>query len=167
MHSSLTMQFWNWYLIFSTVSLTFYGIIQSSNSKKSKCHWRIQGGATDEPPPGPNIFIFMQFWGKLGKIIGWSIHLYGWRPLLWEILDPPLQHQRKRFNVIFNIIAKLLSKLLPKCHRWDDDDHADTPWEGTSIFGLSSPNNLLKISCVISLSSNCSILQTTFSVRAL
>ena len=35
------------------------------------------------PPWGPNSFNFMQFLGKFGKIVCW-------RPLLGEILDPPL-----------------------------------------------------------------------------
>ena len=42
------------------------------------------------PPGGPNSFNFMQFLGKFGKIVCW--HPQGsWRPLLGEILDPPLQ----------------------------------------------------------------------------
>ena len=32
----------------------------------------------------------MQFSGKIGRIIGWR-PLSGYRPLLWEILDPPLK----------------------------------------------------------------------------
>ena len=31
-----------------------------------------------------------RFWETLAKIIGWRLHISGWRPLLWEILDPPL-----------------------------------------------------------------------------
>ena len=43
-----------------------------------------QGGARDASPPGgPNSFNFMQFLGNFGKIVCW-------RPLLGEILDPPL-----------------------------------------------------------------------------
>ena len=42
------------------------------------------GGARDARPPGsPNSFNFMQFLGKFGKFLCW-------RPLLGEILDPPL-----------------------------------------------------------------------------
>ena len=40
-------------------------------------------GTRGPPPPAQNFFLFMQFSGKIGQIIGW-------RPLLWEILDPPL-----------------------------------------------------------------------------
>ena len=38
---------------------------------KMTYHWRIQGGVpgTRTPPGGPNSFIFMQFWVKIGKII--------------------------------------------------------------------------------------------------
>ena len=38
---------------------------------------------TRTPPRGPNSFNFMQFLGKFGKFVCW-------RPLLGEILDPPL-----------------------------------------------------------------------------
>ena len=43
-------------------------------------------------PGGPNSFNFMQFLGKFGKIICWRpLPPPGsWRPLLGEILDPPL-----------------------------------------------------------------------------
>ena len=46
----------------------------------------------DAPPPpgGPNSFNFMQFLGNFGKIICWRPPLGSWRPLLGEILDPPL-----------------------------------------------------------------------------
>ena len=40
-------------------------------------------GAQGTPPTGPNSFNFMQFLGNFGKIVCW-------RPLLGEILDPPL-----------------------------------------------------------------------------
>ena len=33
-------------------------------------HWQIQGSAKDARSLGPNCYIFMQFWGKLGKMIG-------------------------------------------------------------------------------------------------
>ena len=48
-----------------------------------------KGDARDAPPPGPNSFNFMQFWGKFGKIVCWR-PLGSWRPLLGEILGPPL-----------------------------------------------------------------------------
>ena len=44
-----------------------------------------------DPHRGPNSFNFMQFLGKVGKIICWSSPLEGWRPHLGDILDPPLQ----------------------------------------------------------------------------
>ena len=31
----------------------------------------IRGGARDAPPLAQNFLIFMQFWGKIGQIIGW------------------------------------------------------------------------------------------------
>ena len=59
-------------------------------------HWKnsssggSKGGAKDARPPwGPNSFNFMQFLGKFGKIVCWRPP-GSWRPLLGEILDPPL-----------------------------------------------------------------------------
>ena len=46
-------------------------------------------GARDAPQ-GPNSFNFLQFWGKFGKIVCWRPPPGSWRPLLEEILDPPL-----------------------------------------------------------------------------
>ena len=45
------------------------------------------------PPWGPNSFNFMQFLGKFGKIVCWRPPLGSWRPLLGEILDPPLVYE--------------------------------------------------------------------------
>ena len=42
------------------------------------------------PPGGPNSFNFMQFLEKFGKIVCWHPPPGSWRPLLGEILDPPL-----------------------------------------------------------------------------
>ena len=42
------------------------------------------------PPGGQNSLNFMQFLGKFGKIVCWR-PLGSWRPLLGEILDPPLK----------------------------------------------------------------------------
>ena len=51
----------------------------------------LRGGTRDvRPPGGPNSFNFMQFWGKYGKIVCWC-PLGSLRPLLGEILDPPLE----------------------------------------------------------------------------
>ena len=48
----------------------------------------VQG--TPPPPPGGRIFFnFMQFSGNFNKIISWRPP-GSWRPLLGEILDPPL-----------------------------------------------------------------------------
>ena len=52
-----------------------------------------KGGARDaHPPGGPNSFNFMQFLGKFGKIVRMRPPppLGSWRPLLGEILDPPV-----------------------------------------------------------------------------
>ena len=49
-------------------------------------------GTRAPPPSGPNNLIFMQFSEKIGQIIDWRSQLWGSRPLLWEILDPPLHH---------------------------------------------------------------------------
>ena len=51
----------------------------------------LRGGARDacRPPGHPNSFNFMQFLGNFGKIICWRPP-GSWRPLLGEILDPPL-----------------------------------------------------------------------------
>ena len=58
-------------------------------------HWRIQmelGKPLAPPPPRSNFFfIFMQFSGKYGLIMGWRAPLLGVGVLHWEILDPPLQ----------------------------------------------------------------------------
>ena len=51
-------------------------------------------GRQGRAPLWVQIFSFScSFGGKLGKIIGWCPQLYGWRPLLWKILDPPLLNQ--------------------------------------------------------------------------
>ena len=51
------------------------------------------------PPGGPNSFNFMQFLGNFGKIVCWRPP-GSWRPLLGEILDPPL-------NRVFPYCTKL------------------------------------------------------------
>ena len=46
-----------------------------------------KGGARDTRPPpplGPYSFIFMQFLGNFGQIIGFHPHLGSWRPLSWK-----------------------------------------------------------------------------------
>ena len=52
--------------------------------------WRGGGARDTRRPLGAISFIFMQFSGKIGQIIGWSPHLGSWSPSVWEILDPPL-----------------------------------------------------------------------------
>ena len=47
-------------------------------------HSKILNASLPLPPWGPNSFNFMQFWGKIGKIICWRLHL-------GEILDLPLR----------------------------------------------------------------------------
>ena len=67
------------------------------------------GGAGDAPPPpGSQIFfIFMQFSAKIDKIIGWRPP-GSWRPLLGEILDPPLNrldNQQKPLSSLFQFFG--------------------------------------------------------------
>ena len=47
-------------------------------------------GDTGTPLGGPNSFNFMQFLRKFGKIVCWCHPPESWRPLLGEILVPPL-----------------------------------------------------------------------------
>ena len=49
-----------------------------------------KGGRKGCPPGGPNSFNFMQFLGNFGKLVCWHPPPGSWRPLLGEILDPPL-----------------------------------------------------------------------------
>ena len=63
--------------------------VTSYHSPVADLHSKI----LDARPPGsPNSFNFMQFLGKFGKIVCWR-PLESWRPLLGEILDPPLFSQ--------------------------------------------------------------------------
>ena len=48
------------------------------------------GGARDAPRGVTNSYNFMQFSGNFGKIVMLAPPLGSWRPLLGEILDPPL-----------------------------------------------------------------------------
>ena len=60
------------------------------------------------PPGGPNSFNFIQFLGKFGKIVCWRPSPLGsWRPLLGEILDPPLEY------VSGNVTKPLANELTP------------------------------------------------------
>ena len=56
------------------------------------------------PPRGPNSLNFMQFLGKLGKIICWR-PLEGWRPRLGEILDPPLLFVKNFVQITFRVCS--------------------------------------------------------------
>ena len=63
--------------------LTFIPLFTIGGSKGGR-----QGRA---PPLWVQILSFScSFWENLGKIIGWRPYLGGWRPPVWEILDPPL-----------------------------------------------------------------------------
>ena len=56
-------------------------------------HWFVQGDTRDVRLPLSSIFInFMQFLGKMAKIIDWRPHLVAIP--VWEILDPPLLQQK-------------------------------------------------------------------------
>ena len=48
----------------------------------------FKGGGARDPPPWASKF-FIQFLGKIGKIVCWR-PLEGWRSHFGEILDPPL-----------------------------------------------------------------------------
>ena len=52
--------------------------------------WRIWGRHRCTPPKAQNFLNFMQFFSKFGKIICWRPTPEVWRPLLREILVPPL-----------------------------------------------------------------------------
>ena len=70
------------------------------------------------PPPGFKFFFLLfscSFWDKLAKIIGWRSHLCSWRPLLLEILDPPLK------NWLFSIHRRFLWRkhIDVTCRKWD------------------------------------------------
>ena len=82
---------------------------------------RSKGGRKGRAPPplDQNFFIFMQFSGKIGQIIGWRPP-WGWRTLLWEILDPPLILTLKKFYVINDTRCTILWTLFEKrnCKIW-------------------------------------------------
>ena len=70
---------------FASIENADRSVITSGGSKGGR-----EGRApTPLPPRGPNYFNFMQFLGNFGKIICWRPP-GSWRPLLGEILDPPL-----------------------------------------------------------------------------
>ena len=54
-------------------------IMKSRKSVVHRRQWRFQGAQGRRTPPGQNFFIFMQFLGKIGQIVGWN-PLRGWRP---------------------------------------------------------------------------------------
>ena len=62
--------------------------LQKSTNIKFSGGFRGWGARDARSPLAQNVFIFMQFSGKIGQIIGWR-PLWGWHP--WEILDPPLK----------------------------------------------------------------------------
>ena len=67
-------------------------------------------------PLRQNFFIFMQFSGKIGQIVCWS-PLWGWCPLLWEILDPTLSisKNKKNFQVTETYWSSLHLEELSHC----------------------------------------------------
>ena len=68
----------------------------------------LRGGARDARPPpgGPNSFDFMQFFRKFGNFVCWRPPLGSWRPLLGEILDPPLRPY-KIINICYIIYSMI------------------------------------------------------------
>ena len=81
------------FLIFSCLSWSNISIGGSKGGREGRA----------PPPGGPNSFNFMQFLGKFGKIVCWRPPLGSWRPLLREILDPPLI----RDNLLLSLILLL------------------------------------------------------------
>ena len=72
-------------------SLQWCWIILYKSAKTKHCnHWWIQGRRARDTHPGPNLSFSCSFGGKLGKIIGWHPHLYGWHPAP----PPPLRNSR-------------------------------------------------------------------------
>ena len=66
--------------------------------------------ARPPPPGGPNSFNFMQFLGKFGNIVCWRPPPpESWRPLLGEILDPPLKTVHKGLRGPFICLSKTRS----------------------------------------------------------
>ena len=49
-----------------------------------------EGAKGRAPLAGQNFFIFMHFLGKIGQIVCWPPIPLQFAPILWEILDPPL-----------------------------------------------------------------------------
>ena len=89
----------SWQILVAKRPITVHQIIMfiTVNEFYSCCEcvqWRIyivKFWKISPPPGGPNSFNFMQFLGKFGKIVCWRPPPRGsWRPLLGEILDPPL-----------------------------------------------------------------------------
>ena len=82
-----------------TLTLGANGLLDPIMSLDHTHQWRIiRGCARDACPPlAQNFFIFMQFLGKFGQIIG--CRPLGWRHLLWEILDPPLHIYPQSANI--------------------------------------------------------------------
>ena len=79
-------------------------LCHSQSHRKSVADLRGCEGCT--PPWGPNSFNFMQFLGKYGKsYVG--APLGSWRPVLGEILDPPLEIHSVNNQVSWNLVAGL------------------------------------------------------------
>ena len=64
------------------------------------------------PPVAQNVFILMQFWGKIDQIIGWRSPL-GWHSLLWEILDLLTDDQTIRFAGSFRASLAAVTGVKP------------------------------------------------------
>ena len=80
-------------------SMAYFFVLAQCVNHLSWCEWQavadLHSKILDAPPPprGPNSFNFMQFLGKFGKIVCWCPP-ESWRPLLGEILDPPLARHK-------------------------------------------------------------------------
>ena len=69
-----------------------------SKSRKDLGMVRVIDGSKGEGVPGTRPHLWVQilsfscsFQEIFDQILGWQPHLWGWRHLLWKILDPPLR----------------------------------------------------------------------------
>ena len=106
--SLLLLHFLHWHLYFPTADLetayvksknmksaTFFGgnlfMTYFYNTRYIDQTCGGSKGDKDVHLRDPIFFIFIQFIKEIGQILGWCSDLWGWRPPVWRILDPPLK----------------------------------------------------------------------------